>query len=101
MKSIARAGPSGIRPALAPSASPTPSTTPACASIFRVGFVADVAGLRSSVDAAAWRGAKQACGEAPCAPADLALPTRPSEYRRVLQSYAGHDLVIAGSFLLT
>ena len=63
-----------------------------------MGFVADVAGLRSSVDAAAWRGVNQAVSEAVCAAADLALPTRPSEYRRVLQSYAGHNLVIAGSF---
>ena len=37
----------------------------------------------------------------PCASADLALPSRPSEYRQALQAYAGHDLVIAGSFLLT
>ena len=88
-----------MRPAIAPSASASP--TPVCASIFRVGFVADVAGLRSSVDAAAWRGVNQAVSEAACAAADLALPTRPSEYRRVLQSYAGHDLVIAASFLLT
>jgi basic membrane protein A and related proteins len=63
--------------------------------------VADVAGLRSSVDAAAWRGVREAIGDRPCRHADLALPARPSEYRRLLQAYAGYDLVIGGSFLLT
>jgi basic membrane protein A len=43
----------------------------------------------------------QAVGEAACAAAELALPARPSEYRPVLQAYAGYDVVIAGSFLLT
>jgi basic membrane protein A len=94
---LVQAGASGVRPALAPS----PTATPACASVFRVAFVADVAGLRSSVDAAGWRGVNQAVGEAACAAAELALPARPSEYRRVLQAYAGYDVVIAGSFLLT
>jgi basic membrane protein A and related proteins len=69
--------------------------------MFRVAFVADVAGLRSSVDAAGWRGVNQAIATAACVHADLALPARPSEYRRTLQAYAGYDLVIAGSFLLT
>jgi basic membrane protein A len=96
---LVQAGASGVRPAPAPS--PSPTATPACASVFRVAFVADVAGLRSSVDAAGWRGVNQAVGEAACASAELALPARPSEYRRVLQAYARHDLVIAGSFLLT
>jgi basic membrane protein A len=96
---LVQAGANGVRPALAPSPSPTP--TPACAPVFRIAFVADVAGLRSSVDAAGWRGVNQAVEEATCASATLALPARPSEYRRVLQSYAGHDLVIAGSFLMT
>jgi basic membrane protein A len=96
---LVQAGASGVRPALAPS--PSPTATPACASVFRVAFVADVAGLRSSVDAAGWRGVNQAVGEAACAAAELALPARPSEYRRVLQAYAGYDVVIAGSFLLT
>ena len=57
--------------------------------------------MRSSVDAAAWRGVNQAVATVACAHADLALPARPSEYRRTLQAYAGDDLVIAGSFLLT
>jgi len=86
-----------MRPALVPS----PTATGACGSIFRVGFVADIAGLASSVDAAGWRGLSQAAREQPCLRADLALPARPSEYRRTLQAYSGHDLVIAGSFLLT
>jgi len=94
-----QAGASGVRPSLGPSPSPTP--TPACASVFRVAFVADVAGLRSSVDAAGWRGVDEALGNVGCAAAHLALPARPSEYRRTLQAYAGDDLVIAGSFLLT
>ena len=98
---LVQAGASGVRPALAPSPSPTPTPTPACAPVFRVAFVADVAGLRSSVDAAGWRGVNQAVSEAACASAELALPTRPSEYRRLLQDYAGRDLVIAGSFLMT
>ncbi len=63
--------------------------------------MADVAGLRSSVDAAGWRGVGEALRESSCVRADLALPTRPSEYRRLLQAYAGYELVIAGSFLLT
>jgi basic membrane protein A len=63
--------------------------------------VADVAGLRSSVDAAAWRGVGDALRDVSCSHADLALPARPSEYRRILQAYAGYDLVVGGSFLLT
>jgi basic membrane lipoprotein Med (substrate-binding protein (PBP1-ABC) superfamily) len=63
--------------------------------------VADVAGLRSSVDAAGWRGVGEALGGIACGHADLALPTHPSDYRRMLQAYAADDLVIAGSFLLT
>jgi basic membrane protein A and related proteins len=63
--------------------------------------VADVAGMRSSVDAAAWRGVTEALRNVACARADLALPSRPSEYARRLQAYAGYDLVIGGSFLLT
>jgi basic membrane protein A and related proteins len=63
--------------------------------------VADVAGLASSVDAAGWRGVGQAVNQTPCSHADLALPGRPSEYRRMLQAFARYDLVIAGSFLLT
>jgi basic membrane protein A len=93
---LVQAGASGSRPRLEPS--PTGS---ACVQIFTIGYVADVAGLRSSVDAAGWRGVSQAVAEQPCVHADLALPARPSEYRGTLQAYAGHDLVIAGSFLLT
>src|SRR5207302_1161055 len=68
---LIQAGASGAHPAPLPS--PTVSS---CASTFRVGFVADVAGLRSSVDAAAWRGVGQALDGVPCSHADLALPTR-------------------------
>ena len=63
--------------------------------------MADVAGLGSSVDSAGWRGVSDALRSVSCSHADLALPTRPSDYRRLLQAYAGYDLVIAGSFLLT
>lgn len=94
---LVQAGASGTRPA--PALSPTPG--PSCVRTFRVGFVADVAGLRSSVDTAGWRGVSQTLRESSCVRADLALPTRPSDYRRLLQAYAGYDLVIAGSFLLT
>lgn len=94
---LVQAGASGTH------ARPLPSATasPACAQTFRIGFVADVAGMRSSVDAAGWRGVGEALHDQSCAHADLALPARPSEYRRLLQAYAGYDLVIAGSFLLT
>ena len=63
--------------------------------------MADVAGMRSSVDAAGWRGVSKALAGLSCGHADLALPARPSEYQRALQAYSRHDLVIAGSFLLT
>jgi basic membrane protein A len=94
---LVQAGASGTR--ARPDLSPT--ARPVCAQTFRIGFVADVAGLRSSVDAAGWRGVGEALREASCVHADLALPNRPSDYRRMLQAYAGYDLVIAGSFLLT
>jgi basic membrane protein A len=94
---LVQAGASGTHPRLEPSA----TASPACAETFRIGLVADVAGLGSSVDAAAWRGVGEALHRLPCAHADLALPARPSDYRRVLQADAGYDLVIAGSFLLT
>jgi basic membrane protein A len=63
--------------------------------------VADVAGLDSRADAAAWRGVRDALRSLPCTRADAAVPTRPSQYRQLLQAYAGYDLVIAGTFLLT
>jgi basic membrane protein A and related proteins len=94
---LVQAGASGTHPAL----SPSPTAATVCASTFRIGFVTDVAGLRSSVDAAGWRGVGEALAEIPCGHADLALPTRPSNYRATLEADAGYDLVIAGSFLLT
>ena len=94
---LVQAGASGTRPALVPS----PTATRACGSNVLVGFVADIAGLASSVDAAGWRGLREAARQQPCLRADLALPSRPSDYRALLQAYANHDLVIAGSFLLT
>jgi basic membrane protein A len=94
---LVQAGTSGTRQALVPS----PTATPSCPKTFRVAFVADVAGMGSSVDAAGWRGVNQALREIACGHAELALPGRPSEYRRMLQAYPGYDLVIAGSFLLT
>jgi len=63
--------------------------------------VADVAGLDSSADAAAWRGVRDGLRGRACTRADVAIPTRPSDYRRLLQAYVGDDLVIAASFLLT
>jgi basic membrane lipoprotein Med (substrate-binding protein (PBP1-ABC) superfamily) len=69
--------------------------------VFRVGFVADVAGLDSSADAAGWRGVRDGLRRITCAQAAVAVAMRPSDYRRLLQAYAGYDLVIAGSFLLT
>lgn len=80
---------------------PSPTNRPLCATTFRVAFVADIAGLGSSVDAAGWRGVNQAVREISCGRAELALPARPSEYRRMLEAHVGYDLVIAGSFLLT
>ena len=61
----------------------------------------DVAGLDSNADAAGWRGVRDGLRGLPCAHADVAVATRPSDYRQLLQAYAGYDLVIAGSFLLT
>jgi basic membrane protein A len=66
-----------------------------------VAFVADVAGLESRTDAAGWRGVREALHGQPCVRADVAVPTHPSDYRALLQAYAGYDLVIASSFLLT
>jgi basic membrane protein A len=63
--------------------------------------VADVAGLDSRADAAGWRGVRDSLRGRPCARADAAIPNRPAEYRELLQAYAGYDLVIAGTFLLT
>jgi basic membrane protein A len=63
--------------------------------------VADVAGLDAHADAAAWRGVRDGLRGLPCAHADVAIPTHPSDYRRLLAAYAGYDLVIAGSFLMT
>ena len=94
---LVQAGASGTRPR----PDPSPTAGLVCAQTFRVGFVADVAGLRSSVDAAAWRGVGEALRDISCGHADLTLPARPSEYRLMLQAYAGYDLVVAGSFLLT
>jgi basic membrane protein A and related proteins len=77
----------------------TPTTT--CAATLRIGFVADVAGLDSRADAAGWRGVRDGLHGLPCTHADVAVPSRPAEYRQLLQAYIGYDLVIAGSFLLT
>jgi basic membrane protein A and related proteins len=93
---LVQAGASGTRAHVEPL-----PTGPTCATTFTIGFVADVAGLRSSVDAAGWRGVGEAVHGISCSHADLALPTRPSEYRGLLEAYAMHDLVIGGSFLLT
>jgi len=80
---------------------PATSALATCAATFRVGFVADVAGLDSRADAAGWRGVRDGLGGLTCTHADVAVPRRPSDYRQLLQGYAEYDLVIAGSFLLT
>ena len=80
---------------------PSPLAASVCAQTFRVGFVADVAGLDSRADAAGWRGVRDGLRGLACAHADVAVPNHPAEYRQLLQAYAGYDLVIAGSFLLT
>jgi len=80
---------------------PSPLAGPVCAQTFRVGFVADVAGLDSRADAAGWRGVRDGMRGLPCAHAEAAVPNHPAEYRQLLQAYVGYDLVIAGTFLLT
>jgi basic membrane protein A and related proteins len=80
---------------------PATSPTTNCSVTFRIGFVADVAGLDSLADAAGWRGVRDGLHGLPCTHADVAVPNRPAQYRQFLQGYAGYDLVIAGSFLLT
>ncbi len=97
-----QAGAGGIRPKPATTATAAASTS-SCARNFQIAFVADVAGLNSRADAAAWQGVGEALRLRSCAHADLAIPTRPSQYLSFLAGYAGRrvDLVIAGSFLLT
>jgi basic membrane protein A and related proteins len=94
---LVQAGASSTRPLT----NPIPAAGLVCAQTFRVGFVADVAGLDSRADAAGWRGIRSALQRLPCARADAAVPKHPAEYRQLLQAYSGYDLVIAGSFLLT
>ena len=97
-----QAGAGGIRPKPVTTPAATAATS-SCARNFHVAFVADVAGLNSRADAAAWKGVGEALRLRPCANAELAIPTRPSQYLSLLEGYADHrvDLVIAGSFLLT
>jgi basic membrane protein A len=80
---------------------PATSAITNCPATFHVGFVADVGGLDSHAGATGWRGVRDGLQRLPCAHADVAVPSRPSAYRQLLQAYAGYDLVIAGSFLLT
>jgi basic membrane protein A len=63
--------------------------------------VADSAGLDARADAGAWRGVRDGLRGLPCTHTDVAVPKHPSDYRQLLQGYAGYDLVIAGTFLLT
>jgi basic membrane protein A len=81
------------------------ATTPApahCPSRFRVGFVTDVAGLNSSVDAEGWAGTQGAAGRRACLQVELLQPSDPGSYQAALELLADRDdLVIAGSFLLT
>jgi len=94
-----QAGASGARSSVNPAGTPTPG----CTSEFRVAFITDVASLQSAGDADGWRGVGDAVRDRPCFRARLIVPSRPSEYRRALQSGADarDNLVIAASFLLT
>src|SRR2546430_16641901 len=94
---LVQAGASGTRPR--PETSPT--GRPSCATTFRIAFVADLAGLRSSVDSAGWRGANQAVGTVACAHAYLASAGPPSADPRTLHAHAPHYLGVAGSVMLT
>lgn len=98
---LVQAGAKGAPIVAAPAASPSP--TPDCATHFRVTFVADVAGMRSAVDAAGWQGVQLAARERPCLQGELIASAHPSEYRNNLQAGVDRhaDLVIAGSFLLS
>jgi basic membrane protein A and related proteins len=92
---MVQTGATGIRQ------TPPTSATASCSVTFRIGFVADVAGLDSRADAASWRGVRDGLRGQPCAHLDVAVPNRPAQYRQLLRAYAGYDLVIAGTFLLT
>ncbi|HET9847154.1 MAG TPA: BMP family ABC transporter substrate-binding protein [Candidatus Dormibacteraeota bacterium] len=74
-----------------------------CSSEFRVAVVTDVSGLRSLADAGAWQGVGSAAAQVRCLQPELITPSRPSDYRRSLQTAVDrHDsLVIGGSFLLS
>lgn len=93
-----------LRPALAGRRVPT-ATQPApvqCAVTFRVGFLTDVTGLDSSVDAQGWAGAQRAAGRHPCIDVELLRSSDPGSYQAGLELLAERDdLVIAGSLLLT
>jgi basic membrane protein A len=81
-------------------ASPTPSTD--CGTIFHVGFVTDIAQLDSGVDADGWAGVQAAATAHGCISTELLRSARPDDYVANLDSLAAHhDLVVAGSFLLT
>jgi basic membrane protein A len=78
-----------------------PTGTP-CPGRIRVGFVTDVAGLTSSVDAQGWAGVRAAAASDACVVPELRRSARPSDYESNLdQLAADSDLVVAGSFLLT
>src|SRR5256886_5253217 len=96
---LVQAGASGARSSVNPAATPTPG----CTSEFRVAIITDVASLQSAGDADGWRGVGDAVRDRPCFRARLIVPSRPSDYRRALQSGADaqNNLVIAASFLLT
>jgi basic membrane protein A len=91
---LVQAGATGIR-------RPVTNAVAECQATFRVAFITDVAGLDSRADAAGWLGVREALHGLPCTHGDLGVPVHPSDYRRLLHAYAGYDLVIAGSFLLT
>jgi basic membrane protein A len=82
---------------------PTPSfPTASCTSHFRVAFVADVAGLRSTAEAQAYRGLLQALAGSACTSSELINSRRPSDYVASLEAVSRrNDLVVAGSFLLS
>ncbi|MEO6797031.1 MAG: BMP family ABC transporter substrate-binding protein [Candidatus Dormibacter sp.] len=89
-------------PTRRPVAIASPSRPTPCARIVRVGFVTDVAQLSSGVDADGWAGVQAAATVNSCLRTQLLRSARPEDYVANLDVLAAHhDLVVAGSFLLT
>jgi basic membrane protein A len=94
---VLRPGPAGSHPPVT-----RPSAPAGCSGGFRVGFVTDIAGLDSTVDAQGWAGLQEAAHLRPCIAVELLRSSDPASYRADLELLADrNELVIAGSFLLT